>query len=125
MSSERYTILSDLPRGRMRVKVTGFWDRATADRFQAEVLSAFNRMRKIHKYYDAIFDMTELEVLPADVAAAIQEFWKTIPENGPDHVAVVVNRALLKMQSERLAPDASIRRFADEAAAMEWLEQKS
>jgi hypothetical protein len=127
MSGEGFTIVSDVPHRLIRIKVTGLWDRATADRFQVAILSAFDRMQTIHKRYNAIFDMIDFAVLPAALATAMQEFWKTIGENGPEKVAVVINHALLRLQNKRLSPETLtfIRRFTDEATAMEWLGQKS
>ncbi|MDB5576518.1 MAG: hypothetical protein JWR80_1694 [Bradyrhizobium sp.] len=66
-------------------------------------------------------DMSNFEVQSAVVAEANGEFLDSAPDSDAGKVAIVSNRALLRIQSARIAPRAN-RYFTSVDEALAWLQ---
>ncbi|MDB5576401.1 MAG: hypothetical protein JWR80_1577 [Bradyrhizobium sp.] len=117
-----YEIAEDMGQGLIAVKVSGFWNVATATRYAEDLAAAIVRMRKRHAEFLLLVDMREAGTLPQDAAQVIEAAIANQLANGIKRSANVVSSTLAEIQIKRLSQrDEKYRYFADIDEAKAWL----
>lgn len=105
----------------IRIELWGYWDLATARRFHTEFGEISRQAQRSGGAFRTLVDMSNFEVQSAVVAEANGEFLDSAPDSDAGKVAIVSNRALLRIQSARIAPRAN-RYFTSVDEALAWLQ---
>lgn len=102
--------LQSEPRARLvRGRCWGFWDRATAERFQRELLES---LRKVERPGRLLLDMTELLPQPDDTQATLRQLMVASAAVGLGQAALVTTNAITRLQLARLVREARVPQWA-------------
>ena len=116
-----FTIRLSAPDKFVEIRMTGFWDGATMQRFDATLRTGL-RWLALHGctigQQVTLFDLLEYPVQNQETLAALAGM-AADPKIGSRRISVLIHSALLKQQARRTAPGYGL--FDDRAAAMAWL----
>ena len=110
------------PSGILRIEVSGFLSRASAETLLNDVQAIVPRARRQNggslRSIGAAKSMPVQMALVLDYLVKISKLIFAEPE---DRAALVVNSALVRLQMARILPREQLRVFSGEAEAREWL----
>lgn len=129
MSTGGYKIACEPGTGTIRISLSGFWSSEVADAFTAELYRAIDRNPRPNEMRRRLTFLVNFTDCVVQSPAMVERFQRFTNEFGAGarRVAIVVDSALLRMQTRRLAPFDHYRFFAseEEAAAEAWLRSDS
>lgn len=109
-------------RARMiRAQAFGYWDETEANAYHRAIEI---ELRKAASYapFTVMIDISRLGILPQKVVAIVMGTAATIHASQVSRVALLTNKALSRMQAQRMSPDPEkFRICASEAEALDWL----
>jgi hypothetical protein len=117
-----FDIVVDAPTGTLTATLVGHWDVATVKAYCDQLGRAAQEVCANSKP-KWLVDLSEFDVQPQDVAAYMGRAIAELTARLHASVAVVAPRALVGMQSRRIAQRPDHRSFATAIEAKAWLEQ--
>lgn len=122
MERPMYQIEADRERALLRLKLSGMWDMATAERFEAERRATVVRQGWSRGDYRCIVDLRDYAVQPREVAARGEKHNHNAALHAPRKTALIVGSMLQRMQVQRVVSRGDEQVFTTEQDAISWLD---
>jgi len=119
-----FTISTDVQTGSLTAVLRGLWDMQTARDYGEELARAAGTVERRSRKSTWVIDLRALDVQPQDVAAYMTGIIADLTSRFDAAVAVVSPRALVSMQSRRIAQRPDHRFFATLDEANAWLQHQ-
>ncbi|WP_010188659.1 STAS/SEC14 domain-containing protein [Sphingomonas sp. PAMC 26605] len=124
MIAPHYKIDVDIKRRFVRLTLSGFWDRATFDRYTQEVEGLAReaiRAGRVRQDYRVLLDLRNHGVQSREIAAEIEAGLIRNASPKQRHAVLISDSALHKSQVQRLGSATDARLFENEQDALAWL----
>ncbi|WP_293884058.1 hypothetical protein [Sphingomonas sp.] len=124
MSTPGYKIEVDTKNRLVRLTLTGFWDRATFDRYTEEIEGLAQEARRAGRArldYRVLVDLRNHGVQSREVATSIEAGMIHNASPLQRHAVLISNSALHRSQVQRLGASTDTRLFENEEDALAWL----
>lgn len=109
-------------KSRMLIQRTGgFWDVEEVARYERELTAILTRLNADGRPFTMLHDSRGQPTQSAEVMRAFAKMSDAEIMQPKGRVAIVVSQVLNKLQAERVAANALIRIFSDDAEARQWL----
>lgn len=115
-----FSIVNDIPRGLMRITMSGFFEPADIDRFVAERDKAFGQLKTRANEHLSLVDIRAMDIQAAESVTGFQQVLAD-PKYRSRRIAFVVGRSLAAMQIRRAAKGRDTRYFDELEEAEAWL----
>lgn len=121
-----YAITYDPSNRLLSLRMSGFWDDRTTDRFEADITSLSAKLQHLPDHGGRVLvDASGFEVQAPAIIDRISAV-TTAVSGKVDRFALLNSGSVLqRRQIERVLPQGRLRLFADRADAMQWLNETS
>ncbi|WP_242201666.1 STAS/SEC14 domain-containing protein [Sphingomonas hankookensis] len=115
-----FSIINDVPRGLMRISMSGFFEPADITRFVTERNAAFRILKARPNDHLSLVDIRAMDIQASESVTGFQQVLAD-PHYRSRRIAFVVGRSLAAMQIRRAAKGRDTRYFDEVDEAEAWL----
>lgn len=116
-----FEVIADHRQRLLHITMRGFWDAETMKAYMRCVRQKMAELQQTGPCKYILIDMVDFAIQSKDIAEGHAENLRVVKKRGEARVALVIQSALSKLQTARVASDTGHSTFKTEAEARAWL----